>query len=142
MGIADGHGLLLALRIISVSLAEVKLVELTLQERIVPDKAYGSERLDEKLMRKYGTELIAPNKINRCVTTQNGRSLRRYHKRWKIGRLFAWLFNLRRLAMRYKHNADYFQGFLHPTVTVILLRHLPVSCGQRLILPCASFTPL
>jgi len=70
MGIADGHGLPLALRTESASPAEVKLVEQTLEERIVADvperligdKAYDSDRLDRQLMENYGIEMIAPNK--------------------------------------------------------------------------------
>lgn len=132
MGIADGHGLPIALRTESASPAEVTLVEKTLDERIVAgvperligDKAYDSDRLDECLMQNYGTELIAPNKINRLLPTQDGRPLRRYRKRWKIERLFAWLFNFRRLVVRYEYHAENFQGFLHLAATVILLRYL------------------
>ena len=88
MGIADGHGLPLALRTESASPAEVKLVEKTMKERLVADvperligdKAYDSDRLDQKLMEHYGTELIAPNKINRRPPTQDGRPLRRYQQ--------------------------------------------------------------
>src|SRR5690242_17894586 len=100
MGIADGHGLPLALRTESASPAEVKLVAPTLEERFVAevperligDKAYDSDRLDEQMMQKFGTEMIAPNRENRRIRTQDGRSLRRYVRRWKIERLFAWLF--------------------------------------------------
>jgi IS4 transposase len=46
-------------------------------------------------MEHYGTELTAPNKVNRRTPTQDGRPLRRYRKRWKIERLFARLFNFR-----------------------------------------------
>src|SRR5215469_5531497 len=68
MGIADGHGLPLALRAESASPAEVTLVEATLEERavadvperLIGDKAYDSDRLDERLMERYGTEMIAP----------------------------------------------------------------------------------
>jgi transposase len=132
MGLADSHGLPLALRAESASPAEVKLVEQTLQERILPDvperligdKAYDSDRLDQQLLQNYGIEMIAPNKINRRVPTQDGRPLRRYAKRWKIERLFAWLFNFRRLVVRYEYHAENFQGFLHLAAAVILLRHL------------------
>ena len=110
----------------------MKLVEATLEERFVADvpqrligdKAYDSDRLDERLLEHYGTELIAPNKINRRVPTQDGRPLRRYRKRWKIERLFAWLFNFRRLVVRYEYHAQNFQGFLHLAAAVILLRYL------------------
>ena len=132
MGLADGHGLPLALRTESASPAEVTLVKATLEERIVADvperligdKAYDSDRLDEQLMQEYGTELIAPNKVNRRVPTQDGRPLRRYVRRYKIERLFAWLFNFRRLVVRYEYHAENFQGLVHLAAAVILLRHL------------------
>ena len=132
MGIADGHGLPLALRTESASPAEVKLVEPTLEERFVAevperligDKAYDSDRLDETMMQKFGTEMIAPNKAHRRMRTQDGRSLRRYVRRWKIERLFAWLFNFRRLVVRYEYHAENFQGFLHLGAAIILLRYL------------------
>src|SRR5882724_8036753 len=132
MGIADSHGLPLALRTESASPAEVKLVPATLEarvvaqvpERLIGDKAYDSDRLDEQLLQEYGTELIAPNKVNRRVPTQDGRPLRRYRKRWKIERLFAWLFNFRRLVVRYEYHAENFQGLVHLAAAVILLRCL------------------
>lgn len=131
MGIADGHGLPVALRAESASPAEVKLVEQTLEERIVAevperligDKAYDSDRLDRSLMQNYGTEMIAPNRAKRG-RTQDGRPLRRYVRRWKIERLFAWLFNFRRLVVRYEYHAENFQGFLHLGAAIILLRYL------------------
>jgi len=132
MGIADRHGLPLALRTESASPAEVKLVAQTLEERFVADvperligdKAYDSDRLDERLLQDFGTELIAPNKVNRRVPTQDGRPLRRYKRRWKIERLFAWLFNFRRLVVRYEYHAENFQGLVHLAAAVILLRYL------------------
>lgn len=93
-------------------------------QRLIGDKAYDSDRLDERLMEQYGTEMIAPNKTNRRVPTQDGRPLRRYRRRWKIERLFAWMFNFRRLVVRYEYHAENFQGFLHLAAAVILLRHL------------------
>jgi len=132
MGIADGHGLPLALRTESASPAEVKLVEQTLDarivaevpERLIGDKAYDSDALDEQLLQNYGTEMIAPNKANRRVPTQDGRPLRRYVRRYKVERLFAWLFNFRRLVVRYEYHAENFQGFVHLGAAVILLRYL------------------
>jgi len=131
MGIADGHGLPVALRTESAAPAEVKLVEPTLEQRIVADvperligdKAYDSDRLDQALMQNYGTEMIAPNRAKR-TQTQDRRPLRRYLRRWKIERLFAWLFNFRRLVVRYEYHAENFQGFLHLAAAIILLRYL------------------
>lgn len=132
MGIADSHGLPVALRTESASPAEVKLVEQTMEqrfvaevpERLIGDKAYDSDGLDKKLMEKFGTELIAPNKQNRRTPTQDGRPLRRFIRRWKIERMFAWLFNFRRLVVRYEYHAENFQGFVHLGAAVILLRYL------------------
>lgn len=109
----------------------MKLVEQTLEERIVPDvperligdKAYDSDKLDKSLMQNFGTEMIAPNRAKRS-RTQDGRPLRRYVRRWKVERLFAWLFNFRRLVVRYEFHAENFLGFLQLGAAVILLRHL------------------
>ena len=132
MGIADRSGLPLALRTESASPAEVKLVEATLDERIVAevperligDKAYDSDALDKSLIENYGTEMISPHRKGRRVPTQDGRPLRRYVRRWKIERLWAWLFNFRRLVVRYEYHAENFQGFVHLAAAVILTRYL------------------
>ncbi len=38
-------------------------------QRLIGDKAYDSDRLDEQLLQEYGTEMIAPNKVNRRTPT-------------------------------------------------------------------------
>jgi transposase len=86
--------------------------------------AYDSDKLDKRLMEQRGLELIAPHRSTRKVATQDGRKLRRYRRRWKVERLFSWLFNFRRLVTRYEFHADNFQGFLHLAAALILLRHL------------------
>lgn len=68
--------------------------------------------------------MIAPHRSNRRHKTQDGRVLRRYRRRWKIERLFAWLQNLRRLIVRYEYRADNFLGMVHLAVAFILLRRL------------------
>src|SRR5437867_8507808 len=68
--------------------------------------------LDTELSR-YGIELIAPHRINRKNKTQDLRRLRRYRRRWKIERLFAWLQNFRRLVVRYERYAENFLGMLY-----------------------------
>jgi transposase len=71
-----------------------------------------------------GIELIAPHRANRKQpATQDGRPLRRYRRRWKIERLFAWLQNFRRLLVRYEYHAENFLGFVHLGCMVILLRY-------------------
>lgn len=73
MAIADGNGLPIAVGIASASPHEVTLARETIEnrfieetpERIIADKAYDSDPLDENLEKSYGIELIAPHKENR-----------------------------------------------------------------------------
>ena len=92
-------------------------------QNLVGDNAYDSDRLDAEL-RQYGIEVIAPHRSNRRNKTQEGRRLRRYRRRWKIERLFAWLQNFRRLVVRYERHAANFLGMLQLGCSLILLRHL------------------
>ena len=129
MAVADGHGLPLAVDVASASPAEVRLVISTLEARFIPelperligDKAYDSDPLAAQLA-EGGIELIAPNRSNRTVKTQDGRPLRRYRRRWKVERLFAWLHNFRRLVNRWEHDVLNFLGFVQLGCIVILLR--------------------
>jgi Carboxypeptidase regulatory-like domain/Transposase DDE domain len=79
--------------------------------------------LDAEL-KPYGIEVIAPHRSNRKNKTQDGRRLRRYRRRWKVERLFAWLQNFRRLVVRYERHAENFLGMLHLGCCLILLRNL------------------
>jgi transposase len=92
-----------------------------LPERLIGDKAYDSDALDAQLA-EGDVELIAPHRSNRAEKTQDGRPLRRYRRRWKIERLFAWLFNFRRLVNRWEHEVLNFLGFVQLGCIVILLR--------------------
>jgi transposase len=131
MAIADRSGLPIAACIASASPHEVTLVEQTLDarflertpERLIGDRAYDSNVLDERLRRERGIELIAPH-VGTRNKTQDGRPLRRYRRRWKIERLFAWLHNFRRLVTRHERHAENFLGFLQLGCICILLRHL------------------
>jgi transposase len=95
-------------------------------EHLIGDNAYDSDKLDAQL-RHYGIEVIAPHRSNRRIKTQDERCLRRYRRRWKIERLFAWLQNFRRLVVRYERHAENFLGMLHLACCLILLRHCRVE---------------
>ena len=119
--------------IASASPHEVTLVDATLDDlfilgdvsRLIGDRAYDSDGLDARLRAERRVDLIAPHRTNRTrPATQDGRSLRRYRRRWKIERLFAWLQNYRRVVTRYERRAANFLGFLHLACALILLRHL------------------
>jgi len=130
MAIADSHGLPIAVGVTSASPNECKLVEDTLQQRhvatlpqrLIGDRAYDSDPLDQRL-RERGVELIAPNRRKR-KRTQDGRPLRRYLRRWKVERLFAWLKNFRRLSGRWERHAHNFLGMVQLGCMLIRLRHL------------------
>ena len=130
MAFSDGSSVPLALHAESASPHEVSLVEATLAsaflkekpERLIGDKAYDSDPLDESLLER-GIEMIAPHRKNRKKKkTQDGRKLRRYRRRWKIERLFAWLQNFRRLVVRYEYKDQNFLGMAQLGCIVILLR--------------------
>jgi len=131
MAVADAAGLPLAVCTESATPHEVTLVQQTLAEifvaepleRLIGDNAYDSDRLDQDLA-ESGVEMIAPHRSNRKNRTQDGRALRRYSRRWKIERLFAWLQNYRRLIVRWEHRLENFLGMLHLACALILMRHL------------------
>ena len=94
-----------------------------LPTRLVGDKAYDSDPLDQQLAAQ-GIDMIAPHRCNRCKPrTQDGRKLRRYRRRWKVERLFAWLQNYRRLVVRYERHAENYLAFAQLACILILLKH-------------------
>jgi transposase len=132
MAICDRHGLPLAVHVASASPYEPHLVPATLDARflrelptrLIGDRGYDSDGLDATLRDRYQIEMIAPNRSHRRIRTQDGRALRRYRRRWKIERLFAWLHNSRRLVTRWEYHVENFLGLLQLACAQILLRHL------------------
>ncbi len=118
----------IAVDVASASPHEIKLVRSTLDagflaeppQRLIGDKAYDSDALRADLAAE-GIELITRQRRNR-KKTQDGRPLRRYRRRWKIERLFAWLQNFRRLITRHEYDVLNFLGFVQLGCIVILLR--------------------
>jgi transposase len=132
MMLTEGRGIPLGFLIHSASPHESKLAIQTLEKvnpklakllkRLVADKAYDSDPLREKFS-KRGLKLIAPHKENRVKPQQDGRPLRRYRKRWKVERCFAWLHNFRRLVTRWDRKPEIFAAFLRLACITIILRH-------------------
>ena len=132
MAVADASGLPVAVHVVGASPHEVTLVEDTLESgftneipgRLIGDKAYDSDGLDQRLREDWSTEMIAPHRGGRKrAKTQDGRPLRRYRRRWKVERLFAWLQNFRRLVVRYEYHVENFLAMVQIGCIVILLRH-------------------
>jgi transposase len=86
----------------------IKLMTPTLWMKCWPNKALRLSRRHKSNRKK--------------ATTQDGRRLRRYRRRWKIERLFAWLQNFRRIAMRFAFHDENYLGFVHLSCIRILLR--------------------
>ena len=133
MVLVVARGLPVAVTTGSASPHESKLVQglfefmLTLDtpERIIGDKAYDSDALDEDLDSEC-IEMIAPHRRNRkpANATQDGRPLRRYKRRWTVERTISWFQNFRRLCIRYEKSTALFQGFLHLGCSIILLKQV------------------
>ena len=130
MAVTDATGVPLAIDIRSASPHETQLVASTLEarliadlpRRLVADRAYDSDSLGADLARQ-GIDLIAPHRRNRKkAKTQDGRKLRRYKRRWKVERFFAWLYNFKRLVVRYEYHAGNYRAFVQLACIIILLR--------------------
>jgi transposase len=137
MVVVDGQGIPLGSTLASASPAEVKLAEQTLNAinvprkgkgrpkkrpaRLIADKGYDSDPFRKRL-KNLKIELIAPHRRNRKKPkTQDGRKLRRYKRRWKVERTFAWIGNFRRLVVRYEHKITMYQAFFHLACLMITL---------------------
>jgi len=130
MAVADSAGLPLAVCIGDGSKHDLSLVDDVLDAafqkvppKLIGDKGFDSNPLSERLARRC-IELIAPKRTGTWASRrkQDGRPLRRYRRRWKVERLFAWLKRFRRIALRWDYKAENFLGFLQLGCAVILLR--------------------
>lgn len=132
MALADSHGLPLSIAIAEGSRHDIVLTDRTLDAafvdelpyKLVGDKAWDSKPLQKALSEERGIELVAPLRGGKRPSQrrQDGRSLRRYKRRWLVERLFAWLKQFRRLALRWDRKAENFLGLLQLGCIVILLR--------------------
>lgn len=133
MVLVDARGVPMAVTTGSASPHESKLVQglfefmlsIEAPHRIIGDKAYDSDALDDLLVDE-GVEMIAPHRASRKPenATQDGRPLRRYRRRWTVERTISWFQNFRRLCIRYEKSTTLFQGFLHLGCTMILLKQV------------------
>jgi transposase len=133
MVLVDAKGLPVAVDTLSAAPHECTLVQglfdfmLTEEapERIIGDKAYDSDGLDQA-MEERGIEMIAPHRCGRKAenVTQDGRPLRRYGRRWTVERTIGWFQNFRRLCIRWEKSTKLFQGLLHFTCALLLLKQV------------------
>lgn len=138
MVVVDGEGVPLGSHLESASPHEVTLIEPTLERVAVPrrgrgrprknprrliyDRVADSDGLRQRLGRR-GIDLICPHRSNRVRSTrQDGRKLRRYRRRWKVERTFAWLGNFRRLVVHWDRDIRVYRAFFHLACAFITLR--------------------
>jgi transposase len=129
MVVVDGQGVPLGKQLASASPHETKLIEATLDQSFAPDKvqrliydrAADSNALRQQLATR-GIDLIAPENPTRKRRVQDRRKLRRYRRRWKMERTFAWIGNYRRLVVRYENKLHVYSAFFHIACIMIVLR--------------------
>jgi transposase len=140
MVVVDGQGIPLGNLLDSASPAEVTLLEPTLDTMAVPRNGPGRPRKNpergiydkagdsdawRKRLTKRGMELICPHRRHRVKPPrQDGRKLRRYKRRWKVERTFAWLGHFRRLVVRWERHLTMYQALFHVACLLITLRQL------------------
>ena len=132
MAVGDAHGLPIAIHSEAATPGEISLLPETLARRLIKakplrliaDKAYDSDPLREQLLQKQMLLLAPHRKGRKKVSFNDRRWMRRYRKRWKIERLFAWLHNFRRLVIRWEYHPANYLAFLQLGCAIILLRHL------------------
>jgi len=140
MVVVDGQGVPLGKHLDSASPNEVTLIEKTLDavavprngpgrpkknpQRLIYDKAADSDALRDRLG-KRGIELICPHRANRKKPKrQDGRKLRRYKRRWKVERTFAWLGRHRRLSKDYEELPATTEAWIYLAMSRLMLARL------------------
>ncbi len=126
----DGEGIPLAAFTTSANHAEVNTIETLVDNqvlakqssRLIYDRAADADWLRASL-KVRGIELICPHRRGRKKPPlQDGRSLRRYARRYKIERTISWLTSLRRLVTRYEYHDNIFEGFVQLGCLFIILK--------------------
>lgn len=132
MAMAEANGLPIALPTEAASPAKGTLVgarfeSVHVEEKpfhVVADEAYNSDSF-RKSMAEEDMILLASHRCGRARSaSHDGRSMRRYKKRWRIERMFAWLQNFRRFVVRFEYHAENFHAIVQLGAAIVLLRHL------------------
>ena len=139
MVLVDGAGTPLGAYLDAASPSEVKLLEATLDtvavrrpgqpgrprkrpDRLIADRGYDSNALRAAVVRRGIEPIIPARENNRVATHQDGRTLRRYQRRWIVERTFSWLGYFRRLVVRDERFLETYAGFFHLACAILTLR--------------------
>jgi transposase len=101
------------------------MVTVDFPERLIGDKAYDSDKLDQELA-DQGMDTISPHRSNRKPENkaQDGRILRRSKCRLTVEQTNGWLQNYRRLCIHWEKSTAMFQGFINLTCALILIKEV------------------
>ena len=130
MLLVDAAGTPLSALSVSANTPEVHAIEMLVDWRVIEgeprrllyDKAADADWLREALGYR-DIELICPHRKNRRrPPIQDGRSLRRFWRRFVVERSISWLHSFRRLVVRYEFYDDLFEGFLKLACMFIILK--------------------
>lgn len=130
--LTDGQDTPLSAIVTAANVSEVHAIETLVDEcplgrrpkRLLYDKAADADWLRQNL-RQRGIELICPHRSNRTQPPlQDGRSLRRYRRRYRIERSISWLHRCRRLITRWEWYPELFEGFVHLACLYTILQRL------------------
>jgi transposase len=141
MVLVDGTGTPLGLHVAAASPAEVTLLEATLAtvhvprahragrprqrpDRLIADRGYDSNAVRAALDTRGIRPIIPARSNTRQATHQDGRCLRRYRRRWIVERSNAWLYNFRRLVVRYERSAEIYTALVHLACALITLKRV------------------
>jgi transposase len=126
--VTDARGIPLGTTVAEANRAETDLIEEAIDDIPVPlpetipliaDRGYDSDPLRDQL-HEQGIDLISPHRQNRTKPSRNdGRSLRRYARRYVIERTNAWLHSYRRIAHRWEFYSFIYHGFVRLACIVI-----------------------
>ena len=143
MLMVDANGIPLAIDVVSASAAEVNRIEPLLEERVLArqperlmyDRAADSDPLRARLAERK-IELICRYRRGRKKSpTQDGRAVGRLARRYRVERSISWLFNNRRLVVRYEYCQGLFRGFATLACVILILRTpnktLYSACGSK-----------
>jgi transposase len=83
---------------------------------VLGDRGYDAEAIRQGLRARHIVPFLAKR------NTEHGSGLGRW--RWVVERTFAWLFQLRRLRVRYERRADIHEAFLSLGCALICWHHL------------------
>ena len=126
----DREGLPLSVSTHAANHQEVTLAQLSFDfyiieatpEHLVGDKAYDSDPLDAELEAE-DEEMVAPHRKNRTrAKTQDSQPLRRYARRRKVERFFAWVQWRRRIVTRWMYYPANYLVFAQLASLLILFK--------------------